>query len=125
MKKEHAILGIAILLIIAGIYLLVAISTSPSPLDAFARCLKAKGAEFYGAYWCPHCQTQKALFGSAQKFLPYVECSTPDGNGQLQICKDKKVVEYPTWIFADGSQKVGEMSLNELSKKTGCLLPTL
>ena len=92
--------------------------------DAFATCLKDKGATFYGAFWCPHCKAEKALFGSSVKLLPYVECSTPDANDQTQICKDKKIEAYPTWIFADGSTQTGEIPLATLAEKTSCVLPT-
>ncbi len=91
--------------------------------DAFATCLKDKGATFYGAFWCPHCQAQKKEFGSSAKLLPYVECSTADGGDQTQICKDKKIEGYPTWIFADGSQLTGEIKMEDLATKTSCVLP--
>jgi thiol-disulfide isomerase/thioredoxin len=96
----------------------------PGKYDAFATCLKDKGAVFYGAFWCPHCQATKKLFGSSEKLLPYVECSTPDANGQTQICIDKKIVSYPTWEFKDGSRLNGELSLQQLSDKTACVLPS-
>lgn len=92
--------------------------------DAFATCLKDKGAVFYGAFWCPHCQAEKKLFGASEKLLPYVECSTPDASAQTQICKDKKIESYPTWIFADGSILPGEIPLATLAEKTSCPLPT-
>ena len=59
------------------------------------------------------------MFGSAAPLLPYVECSTPDGKGQLQVCKDKNVTNYPTWEFADESRLTGERALQELAEKTG------
>jgi thiol-disulfide isomerase/thioredoxin len=86
--------------------------------------LKDKGAIFYGSFWCPHCQAQKKLFGDSVKLLPYVECSTPDGNAQTQICIDKKITGYPTWKFADGSELTGEIPLATLADKTACTLPT-
>lgn len=92
-------------------------------LDGFAKCLDEKGAIFYGAFWCPHCQKQKEMFGKSAKLLPYVECSTPDGKAQLDVCKEKGVVGYPTWIFADGSRETGEVPFVNLSEKTGCELP--
>ena len=92
----------------------------PSALDTFTQCLKDSGATIYGAYWCPHCQAQKALFGKSVKLLPYVECSKPDGQSQTQICEDKKITGYPTWEFADGSRESGELSLATLATKTGC-----
>lgn len=97
--------------------------TGPGRLDGFAQCLKDSGAKFYGAFWCPHCQNQKTMFGKSAKLLPYIECSTPDGRGQLQICKDEKVEGYPTWEFADGSRQSGEVPLSILAEKTGCALP--
>jgi len=98
-------------------------STDPGKYDAFATCLTDKGAVFYGAFWCPHCQAQKKLFGSSVKLLPYVECSTANGSGQLQTCKDKNVSGYPTWEFADESRLTGEISLKQLAEKTSCTLP--
>ena len=97
-------------------------SSRPGKLDAFATCLKEKGAVFYGAFWCPHCQAQKKLFGTSQKLLPYVECSLASGQGQTQICIDKKITGYPTWEFADGSRLNGEIPLQQLADKTSCSL---
>ena len=92
--------------------------------DSFARCIKTSGATFYGAFWCPHCQNEKKLFGDAAKFLPYVECSTPDAAAQLQVCNDASIQNYPTWVFKDGSRLIGEIPLDQLAGKTGCPLPT-
>ena len=92
-------------------------------LDTFASCIKDSGALFYGAFWCPHCQNQKAMFGSSAKLLPYVECSTPDGKSQLPLCTDAGVTGYPTWLFVDGTRESGEVSLEKLSEKTNCPLP--
>ena len=44
-------------------------------LDDFAKCLTQKSVVMYGAYWCPHCQAQKKLFGSSFKYVNYVECT--------------------------------------------------
>lgn len=96
--------------------------TKPGRLDDFAKCLKDKGAIFYGAFWCPHCQNQKKIFEGSDKYLNYVECSTPDGQGQTQICKDKHIEGYPTWEFANGASASGELSLKDLSDRTGCPL---
>ncbi len=95
----------------------------PGKYDAFAMCLKEKGATFYGAFWCPHCQAQKKLFGSSQKLLPYIECSTANAQDTTQICKDNNITGYPTWEFADGERLNGEVPLAQLAEKTGCVLP--
>ena len=118
------VIGLLILGVITTV-LLRGESAPPGPgkYDEFATCLGDKGAVFYGAFWCPHCQNTKKLFGSSAKLLPYVECSTADGTGQLQICKDKDISGYPTWKFADGSRLNGELALQQLSDKTACILP--
>jgi thiol-disulfide isomerase/thioredoxin len=98
-------------------------ASAPGTLDTFAQCIADKKAVFYGASWCSHCKEQKALFGKSARLLPYEECSTPDMNGQNQICKDKKIESYPTWDFVkDGvtTRKSEVMSLTDLSSITGC-----
>ncbi len=42
-------------------------------LQALAAHLHDSGARFYGTYWCPACQQQKALFEASANRLPYVE----------------------------------------------------
>ncbi len=113
-----------IIIVLAGVSVVLTSATDkPGKLDSFTSCLGEKGAIFYGAFWCLHCQNQKKMFGQSEKLLPYVECSTPDGKSQLAICKEKGVEGYPTWFFADGSRESGEIPLERLSEKTGCSLP--
>lgn len=128
MKKNIIyILGVLVVVIVLALVLNNRSSSSgPQKFDEFASCLKDKGAVFYGAFWCPHCREQKDMFGKSVKLLPYVECSTPDGQGQLQICKDKNIQSYPTWDFIKGTttQRLsGSLSLSALSENTGCKLP--
>ncbi len=115
---------IIVALIVAGIGMSFFVRATPSKLNGFAQCLKDNGAVFYGAFWCPHCQATKKMFGSAARLLPYVECSTPDGKEQLQVCKDKGIQGYPTWTFANSTTTLtGERTLQELSTLSGCPLP--
>jgi hypothetical protein len=128
MNNNVKIFAIVIIVLILGVIGLAFMKNSGSlagdtKYDGFAQCLKDKGATFYGAFWCPHCQAQKKLFGASVKLLPYVECSTPDGNAQTQICINEKITGYPTWKFADGTQLNGEVALETLAQKTGCSLP--
>lgn len=89
-------------------------------LSDFASCLAEKGATMYGAWWCPHCKEQKAIFGEeAAEKLAYVECTE-----NPQLCIEKKVEYYPTWIFADGSLVSGTQNFVSLSEKTSCPIPT-
>lgn len=121
---NYASAGIIAVAIVVGLAVFFSSNNSqPGKLDDFTKCLTDKGAVFYGAYWCPHCKNQKASFGKSVDYLNYVECSTPDGRGQTQECKDKKIEGYPTWEFSDGSRESGELTLEKLAEKTSCELP--
>lgn len=87
-------------------------------LNAFAQCLKSKDWTMYGAYWCPHCQREKANFGSAFQYVNYVECTQA-----TELCNEKKIEGYPTWIGPDGKHYEGEQGLAKLSELSGCALP--
>lgn len=94
----------------------------PDPAKlALAECLTEKGVVMYGAYWCPHCQNQKEMFGDAWEKVRSVECAVP-GNprAQTQECRDAGIEGYPTWVFPDGSRISGEMPLRKLAEKSGC-----
>jgi thiol-disulfide isomerase/thioredoxin len=120
-SKIYLIVGLILAVVVIGSVVYVSKNNSgPGKLDSFATCLKDQGAVFYGTFWCPHCIATKKLFGNSAKLLPYVECSTPDGNAQTQVCIDKGIKSYPTWIFKDGSELYGEVTLEELSQKTSC-----
>ena len=92
-------------------------------LDAFAKCLAAKPAKMYGAYWCPHCADQKAMFESSFQYVPYVECGVPGSREEAPLCKDAGIKHFPTWQFADGERLEGTLPLQTLATKTGCSLP--
>lgn len=120
-------IGFGVLIVVGGLGALLKGAQAPNKYDGFAQCIKDSGATFYGAFWCPHCQEQKKLFGSSAKLLPYIECSTADGSAQTQECQEKKIESYPTWELKDGTRLEVETSegvtLKTLSEKTGCPLP--
>lgn len=163
--KRILIVIVCIAVLSAG-YFIYSNSKKPGKYDQFAQCLEEKGAVFYGAFWCPHCQAQKALFGKSAKKLPYVECALYKSEenqlkdkvlkeyntgtytgiykaeldqakslGKLQawyprsteICTEKKIEGYPTWILADGTrlpvENAAGVTLKTLSEKTSCPLP--
>jgi len=93
--------------------------------DAFAHCLTERGVKMYGAWWCPHCVEQKEKFGASFEYVPYVECGIKgDLHWQAQVCKDENVKHYPTWQFPPTGERVERIfTLQELSDRTGCLLP--
>ena len=121
-NKTIFIGGIGALVVIFG-GMAIWNNTQPGQYDTFAQCLEERGATFFGAFWCPHCQDQKALFGRSEKHLPYVECSLPNGQGQTVECTNAGISGYPTWEFGDGSREGGLQTLEQLSAKTGCELP--
>jgi hypothetical protein len=92
-------------------------------LDEFAQCLTNKGATMYGASWCPVCKAQLKAFGSAAQNLQYVECSIDGSWMPTEDCTDANVTKFPTWTFSDGSRLSGLLTMDRLSKKTGCRLP--
>lgn len=121
MKK--ILITIAVIAIIGTVGYAVAAPGKPGLYDEFAQCLSDRGAIFYGAFWCPHCRDQKAMFGKSTKYLQYVECSTPDGKGMIQRCADEGIGGFPTWRFAEGEEISGTASLETLASRTGCELP--
>jgi len=121
MKKGVLVFWGAIVLVVVVAIAASFLKTSvPGKYDSLAQCIKKQGVIFYGAFWCPHCQRTKGLFGSSARYLPYVECSTPDGKGQTQICIDKKIQSYPTWIRPDGQIMNGEHPIEEWAAFSGC-----
>ena len=94
-------------------------SVSPGKYDIFAQCLASKNLTMYGAVWCSHCNSQKALLGDSFKYVSYVEC-TENPN----LCIEKGIESYPTWIDERGEEYIGEQSLEKLSEISGCKLPT-
>lgn len=124
MKKNTIIGIIAIIAVIIIAGSTIAKGNKVDTRVAFAECLKNEGVKFYGAFWCPHCNAQKALFGKkATKSLDYIECSTADGKNQTLACQEAKIESYPTWEFKDGVRKNGEQTFEELSLLSGCPVP--
>jgi len=123
MKKQILIVIGVLVVVLAMAIFFGKKESAPSQYDSFATCIKDSGASFYGAFWCQHCREQKAMFGRSAKLLPYIECSTPDGQSQTAICKEKGISSYPTWIFANGEKGNGTLQLANLASSTSCALP--
>jgi glutaredoxin len=86
---------------------------------ALVEYLAANGVKFYGAYWCSHCQQQKSLFGAdAATKLPYIECAADGENSQRQLCKNKNIQMFPTWVIK-GKYFTGTKDLKEIASLTG------
>ncbi|MFZ0322074.1 MAG: hypothetical protein WAL56_23305 [Candidatus Sulfotelmatobacter sp.] len=91
--------------------------------DNFAKCLASKQTKMYGLYWCPHCAEQKAMFGKAIRYVPYVECAIKGVGGITAECKAAGIKLFPSWQFGANPPKEGVFPMQELSDKTGCPLP--
>lgn len=89
--------------------------TAPSSYEAqLAQHLADTGSVMYGAYWCPHCADQKAMFGDAVAEVPYVECAADGDNPQPELCEQKGIEGYPTWEIG-GQLHPGVQSLETLA----------
>ncbi len=125
MKKENKIIiwGTVIVIILVTVLSFMGTKKAPEPgkYDAFTQCLTQKGAVMYGAYWCPHCQANKAALGDSVQYINYVECTE-----QTQLCTDKGIQGFPTWIVGTSTRIEGFVegqTLQQLSDATGCELP--
>lgn len=88
-------------------------------LKGLAIHLSERGVLFYGTYWCPNCQQQKAMFEASVDRLPYIEC-TPDGrNGAVSLaCRDARISSYPTWVIGE-RRVIGVTAPKELARLSG------
>lgn len=111
---------IVVVVVIVGLfYWSYALKAIPSgKYDAFAQCVAEQEFTMYGAYWCPHCKAEKARFGDAFQYIPYVECTE-----DVARCEAAGIRGYPTWIATSGERYEGELGLERISKITSCPLP--
>jgi hypothetical protein len=96
------------------------ITTESGPEQiALATHLQRINARMYGAYWCPHCHTQQALFGKeAFTAINYIECAPRGKDAQPDLCKAANIKAYPTWIIR-GKYYMGAQSLEKLAILSG------
>ncbi|WP_156119650.1 hypothetical protein [Leptolyngbya sp. KIOST-1] len=83
-----------------------------------AQHLTTTGGVMYGAYWCPHCADQLAMFQASVDRVPYVECAADGNNPQPELCKQRGIRGYPTWEIG-GQLYPGVRSLDELANLSG------
>jgi len=84
----------------------------------FAKYLNDNNIVMYSAYWCPHCNDQKQLFGKkAVEELIVVECAKDGKNNQYKLCQTKGIEGFPSWEINNQIYS-GTMSLNELAEMT-------
>ncbi len=117
MYKKIVISAVVILSVIAVAIYGFSATGKASAKDGLAKCLSENGAVMYGASWCGHCANQKSMFGSSWQYVNYVECV-----GNEQACTNAGIQAYPTWIFGDGTRQTGELTLQQLSQISGCIM---
>lgn len=118
MKKGLTISVVVVIAFVTGWLVLGRGGTSEAnALDGFAQCLTERGWTMYGAYWCPHCQNEKAAFGDSFKKVNYVECTKEPNR-----CVMAGIKGYPTWISDDGRRLKGEQGIDGLAEASGCPL---
>jgi|SRR3989344_3497585 len=114
-KKNIYIYVIIVLFLVVGAYWYSNYSI-PGEYDEFAKCLSERGVKMYGTNWCPHCKTQKEIFGKSFRHVDYVNC---DYN--MNKCLDAGVEGYPTWKI-NGENYPGVQTLERLSELSECEL---
>jgi uncharacterized membrane protein len=115
--------GVALVLVVLHLHYSGMFDPAAGPekpeLRALAEHLAVSDAKFYGAYWCPHCQEQKALFEASADRLPYVECTPAGRSGPLAVeCVTNRIESYPTWIIA-GRRHEGLLTMESLASLSG------
>jgi thiol-disulfide isomerase/thioredoxin len=125
-QKIFIIATIAAIVIVVGLGVFLNRPTGPSKYLDFAKTLVTDNAQFYGAFWCPHCQAQEKDFAMSRQDLEkmglYHECSNAD-QSQTPICIDKKVESYPTWYFKDGITVTSEVAPVVCKPRTSTTTP--
>jgi len=118
--KNNLFSVVVLVVIVAVLAVFIAYLSSPhskyseQTLIGLAKTLAEKKITMYGAEWCPHCKAEKARFGSAWQYVPYVECPANE-----KLCLDKQVRGYPTWITPDGTKYEGEQGIEKLAQIAG------
>lgn len=118
-NKSYRQIGAFIAIVIAALALIAffgrpRLKYPEEVLARLAQALASKGITMYGASWCAHCKAEKARFGPAWQYVPYVEC--PE---KQELCLDQGIKGYPTWIGPDGVKHEGEQGLEKLAEIAG------
>lgn len=112
-RVVFVIIMLTVILLVYGAYVKL---TMPD-YGAFASCLTQNNIVMYGTNWCPHCQNQKKMFGSAFKDIIFIDCDvSPD-------CKELGIKAYPTWAVNGTLLEPGVMELDALGGISDCELP--
>ena len=115
MKKDtkiYLVLGVVVILIIVGIYL---IKQSDTPIvdKELVQCI-ADNSIVYSSETCSACKYQKDLFGDHYDLINEVDCFY-----EGEKCQEAQIRGTPTWII-DGEEYPGAKTIEELKQLTVC-----
>jgi hypothetical protein len=86
----------------------------PTAAPEFAACIAESGAVFYWSPGCPHCQSQKEMFGESFSELNSLNCGD-----DREACRLAGITACPTWVIG-GTKYIGTRSLETLGALAGC-----
>ncbi|MFH1916828.1 MAG: hypothetical protein ABIJ21_06220 [Nanoarchaeota archaeon] len=115
MKLKIILPLIGVLVVAFIISLLITRANTDEEKINTAKCLTAQGFAMAGTSWCPHCEEQKEIFGSAFQYIDYYDCDL-----EAQWCEEKHVEGYPSWVSPTGAASAGVKNLATLKKMSGC-----
>ena len=122
-RQNNKVLWIVVIaLIVLGVLIAVvkwndktgSSTVNAAEVDKLAQCLTEKGVKMYGASRCPHCKSQKEMFGTSFSKIDYVECTTD----QVK-CNIAGIKGYPTRTY-QGQKFEGEQTFQQLAQISGC-----
>lgn len=111
--KIYLILGVTVIMIIAGIFLLRGKDGGTS--EDIAKCI-GENSELYIQTGCHFCKIQEDLFGENYNSLNIIDCLNIS---QTQRCVEAQILATPTWII-DGKKYEGIQTIEKLKELTGC-----
>jgi len=114
MKKDTKIYLALVIIVIAIIAVIIALKPNQiSPEERAIQCI-GENSILYASKTCAACRQQKNLFGEHYDLLTQVDCFKDS-----QICRDKLITAYPTWIINE-KRYTGVQPIEKLKELTGC-----
>jgi len=112
MKLQNIIFWSVVLIVFVSIVVLLFLTNDEIPKDK-AKCIGENSILFINEN-CPHCESQKEMFGENVKYLKIEDCTKFP-----MVCIQKEITRVPSWEINDKTYK-GVQSFNNLMRLTGC-----
>ena len=110
--KIYLILGVIIILVIAGIFYFKNLPKE-TPEEQTMKCIASK-AVLYSKTDCSHCKQQKQILGEYINLFNIIECDK-----ETDLCIKNGITGTPTWKIS-GKFYTGVKSIKELSDISDC-----